>query len=63
VKTARPFLICLLILLTACNTDPNAVAGKYVANGNKYFARGQYKEASILFRRALSKDLRSPDAW
>lgn len=32
-------------------------------NGNRYFARGQYKEASILYRRALAKDLLSPDAW
>ncbi len=52
-----------LILLAACNTDPKAAGKRYVANGNKYFARGQYKEASILYRRALSKDLRSPDAW
>ena len=31
--------------------------------GNKYFAERKYKEASILYRRALNKDLRSPDAW
>ncbi len=31
--------------------------------GNAYLARGQYKEASILYRRALSRDLRSPEAW
>ena len=39
------------------------VARKYVERGNKYFAQGKYKEASILYRRALNKDLRSPDAW
>ena len=49
--------------LAGCNTDPKAVSKRYVANGNRYFARGQYKEASILYRRALAKDLRSPDAW
>ena len=53
----------LLILAAACTNDPKAAGKRYVANGNKYFARGQYKEASILYRRALAKDLRSPDAW
>ncbi len=53
----------LLISLAGCNTDPKAASQRYVANGNKYFSRGQYKEASILYRRALAKDLRRPDAW
>jgi tetratricopeptide (TPR) repeat protein len=53
----------LPILLAGCNTDPKAASRRYVANGNKYFSRGQLKEASILYRRALAKDLRSPDAW
>jgi tetratricopeptide (TPR) repeat protein len=53
----------LVTLLAACSADPKAAGKRYVANGNKYFARGQYKEASILYRRALAKDLRSPDAW
>jgi len=39
------------------------VGRKYVDRGNKYFAQAKYKEASILYRRALNKDLRSPDAW
>jgi len=39
------------------------VSRKYVERGNQYFALGKYKEASILYRRALNKDLRSPDAW
>jgi tetratricopeptide (TPR) repeat protein len=55
--------IPLAVWLAACNTDPKAASKRYVANGNKYFSRGQYKEASILYRRALSKDLRSPEAW
>ena len=62
-KTARLVCALLLILLAACSADPKAAARTYVASGNKYFARGRYREASILFRRALSKDLRSPEAW
>src|SRR5437667_5304292 len=49
----------LLGLLTGCRSDPK----KYVANGNKYYDRGKYKEASIMYRRALGKDMRSGDAW
>jgi tetratricopeptide (TPR) repeat protein len=63
VKTTHLLCALLPILLAACQTDPKAAGKRYVANGNKYFARGRYQEASILYRRALAKDLRSPDAW
>jgi tetratricopeptide (TPR) repeat protein len=62
-KTALFLCAWLLILLTGCSTDPKAAARRYVAKGNGYLARGQYKEASILYRRALARDLRSPQAW
>ncbi len=63
VKHTRFLVVLLLISLAGCDTDPRTAIQRYVANGNKYFSRGQYKEASILYRRALAKDLRSPDAW
>ena len=53
----------LLVLLASCNTDPKAASKKYVDNGNKYFTRGKYKEASIMYRRALNKDARYGEAW
>src|SRR5579871_3693234 len=56
-------VIPLLFLLAACNTDPKAASRKYVDNGNKYFNRGKYKEASIMYRRALNKDARYGEAW
>ena len=62
-KPTRCLCALLLISLAGCNTDPKAASQRYVANGNKYFSRGQYKEASILYRRALAKDLRGADAW
>src|ERR1035438_6926352 len=52
-----------LILLAACNRDPRVVSRKYVVSGNKYFDKGKYKEASIMYRRALTKDMRYADAW
>jgi tetratricopeptide (TPR) repeat protein len=54
--------VCL-ILLASCNRDPRVVSRKYVDSGNKYFDKGKYKEASIMYRRALSKDMRYADAW
>jgi tetratricopeptide (TPR) repeat protein len=62
-QTAKLLLAPLLILLAACTADPKLVARKYVDKGNKYFTQGKYKEASILYRRALNKDQRSADAW
>jgi len=55
--------VSCLILLAACNRDPRVVSRKYVDSGNKYFDKGKYKEASIMYRRALTKDMRSADAW
>lgn len=49
----------LLGLLTGCRSDPQS----YVASGNKYYERGKYKEASIMYRKALNKDMRYGDAW
>src|ERR1700730_13709965 len=53
----------LLGLLAGCSFDPKVSAKKYVVNGNKYYDRDKYKEPSIIYRRALSKDMRNPDAW
>jgi tetratricopeptide (TPR) repeat protein len=56
-------VIPLLAVLSACNTDPKVACKKYVDNGNKYFSRTKYKEASIMYRKALNKDMRYGDAW
>ena len=53
----------LAIVLSSCDRDPKVARVKYVANGNKYFAKGKFKEASIMYRRALQKDLRYGEAW
>ena len=44
----------LLAFLGACNTDPHARAVRYVENGNKFYEREKYKEASIMYRRAVA---------
>lgn len=48
-------LTCILGMIS-CNTDPNVAKKRYLDMGNKYFDRGKYKEANIMYRRALEKD-------
>lgn len=49
----------ILLAMTGCSRDPRAL----VRNGNKYFERHKYKEASIMYRRALQKDRKDAEAW
>ena len=58
------FLVAPVVLaLVGCNRDPKAASKRYVDIGNKYYGREKYKEASILYRKALQKDLKNPDAY
>src|SRR5579885_616593 len=54
--------VSLLVFLTACSRDPKEVAKRYVETGNKYYDKGKYKEASIMYRRALQRDMRNAQA-
>jgi len=45
-----------VVALVSCSRDPNVVKRKYLESGNKYFARGKYREASIMYRNALKTD-------
>ena len=45
-----------LLLLASCSRDPKVQAQRYLDNGNKFFNRGKFREASIMYRRALQKD-------
>src|SRR5579864_1016456 len=59
------FLVAVppILFLMACNRDPQAMRDKCVRSGNKYFQTGKYKEASILYRRALQFDPKSGEAY
>ncbi len=59
------FTVALLLLIAVggCSRDPEVLKRKYVENGNKYFNNGKYKEASILYRKALAKDQRFGEAY
>jgi tetratricopeptide (TPR) repeat protein len=53
----------LLLVLASCSRDPKVQAQRYVDNGNKFFAKAKYKEAAIMYRKALTKDQRYGEAY
>lgn len=57
IQIVTPVLAAALTLVS-CSRDPNVAKKRYLESGNKYFDRGKYKEASIMYRNALQKDLR-----
>jgi tetratricopeptide (TPR) repeat protein len=56
-------IVPLALIATSCSRDPKVQAQRYVENGNKFFDKAKYKEASIMYRRALQKDLRFGEAY
>ncbi|HBY58245.1 MAG TPA: hypothetical protein DEH78_00380 [Solibacterales bacterium] len=60
---AKHLALVLILLLAGCSRDPQVLKKKYVENGDKYFERGKYKEASILYRKAIGQDGRYGDAF
>lgn len=56
-------LFVLLALLGGCNLDPEAAKVRFLERGNQYFEQEKYKEASIMYRNALKKDLKYGEAY
>jgi len=56
-------LILLAACLIACNRDPNVLKKRYLAHGDKYYALGKFREASIMYRSAIKLDPRYGDAY
>ncbi len=56
-------LLLVLCFTVACNTDPNVAKKKYVDRGNRYFEKAKYKEALIMYKNALRKDMRYGEAY
>src|SRR6266700_1696540 len=44
------------VLLVSCSRDPNYLKQKYLQSGNKYYDAGRYKEAFIMYRKAIEAD-------
>ncbi len=56
-RTIHLFAAAVAVLtLVSCSRDPNVVKRRYLESGNRYFDRGKYKEAAIMYADALQKD-------
>ncbi|MDX2180112.1 MAG: tetratricopeptide repeat protein [Bryobacteraceae bacterium] len=56
-------LAALALFAGACNRDPKVQRQKYLESGNRYFNNSKFKEASIMYRRALQQDMRFGEAY
>jgi tetratricopeptide (TPR) repeat protein len=63
-SSRQPILALGLIaaLLSACSLDPNVRKQNYFKSGQRYFEKGQYREASIEFTNAIKIDPAYADA-
>lgn len=57
------FLSLALLVLAGCDRDPEVAKRKYLDKGNRYFQRGSYREASLMYRNALAKDFKFGEAY
>jgi tetratricopeptide (TPR) repeat protein len=51
------------LCLVSCSRDPKKVRQAYLESGNKYFDRGKFKEASIMYRNAIRTDPKFGEAY
>lgn len=63
--TSRKLLtvLPLFLIVASCSRDPKAQALRAVNNGNKFFDKGKYREAALMYRRALQSDLKDGEAY
>ncbi len=61
----RFIIPCLLalVVLAACGANVEATKQKLLASGNEYFEKGQFREAAIMYGRALNQDRRFGEAY
>ena len=57
------FTLPLLVVLASCSERSESTGNTYVDNGDKYYERSNLKEASIMYRRALQKNMKNSKAW
>lgn len=65
VKLFLPLCVLAVALfsVTGCSTDPKVRRQKFLDNGNKLYDKGEFKQASIYYRRALREDATFADAY
>ena len=49
-------MVLALSGLVSCNSNPNVAKQRYLASGDKYFERGKFRQAEIMYKKARLKD-------
>ena len=62
-QALRIVLLSVIVVLAGCSRDPNVAKKRYLDSGNRYFEKGKYKEARIMYLDALQKDQRYGPAY
>lgn len=62
-KLLKLLPILMLLLAASCTRDPKVKAQQALEQGNKFFAKARYREASIMYKRALQQDLRFGEGY
>jgi tetratricopeptide (TPR) repeat protein len=62
-KYAVAIAVAAVLALASCSRDPNVAKKRYLESGNKYFDKGKYKEARIMYLNAKAKDQRWGPAY
>ncbi|HTM49099.1 MAG TPA: tetratricopeptide repeat protein [Bryobacteraceae bacterium] len=62
-KLVTGLLIVLTALAVSCSRNPDVTKRKYLLTGDKYFALGKYRQASIMYRSAIRLDARFGEAY
>lgn len=68
IRLVKLFLpVCVLsaffLFVSGCSSDPKVRRQKFLDNGNKLYDKGEFKQASIYYRRALREDATFADAY
>jgi tetratricopeptide (TPR) repeat protein len=45
-----------VLCLVSCSRDPKVTRQRYLDSGNKYYDRGKYREASLMYRNSIKQD-------
>jgi tetratricopeptide (TPR) repeat protein len=56
-------VLLLAFCLSSCSRDPNAVKRRFLEGGNKYFQKGQYAQARIMYLSAVKTDAKYGEAY
>ena len=60
---ARFVLVAVVAVVAGCGSNPDVKKAQLLETGNSYLKRGKYREASLIYRRALQYDRRFTEAY